>query len=179
MKKLGFVVGLMVSFTLSHSQVIDGIPIDENGKINFNEVVNVDSASQDALYVNAKQFFVENFKSANHVIQMDDKQSGIIIGKGWSTYLFWNAPITLRYTIKIQCKDDRYKYEIYDISFFDSAASRQSAETFLSKKNYYKANGTPKGYYAKHRKGMEDTVDELARQIKSAMETAGSDKDDW
>ena len=58
------------------------LPIDEKtGKIVYSEIVKVDSTSSPELYLRAKTWFVRNFNSANNVIQLDDKESGKIIGK--------------------------------------------------------------------------------------------------
>lgn len=68
---------------ISVRQLIDELPKDENGNLNYNEVVQVDTIKKDELYLRSKQFFVDVFKSANDVIQMDDKDAGVVVGKGF------------------------------------------------------------------------------------------------
>lgn len=56
---------------------------------------------------------------------MDDSENGIIIGKGFTDILIeqkvnkkiYPSTQQLWYTVKIQCKDGRYKFEIYDLYF--------------------------------------------------------------
>lgn len=73
------------------------------------EVVSVDSTTtKETLYSNALSFFATTFKSAQNVIQMQDPESGKVIGKG----LLSNGR---KVTITIACKEGKYKYDIeYD-----------------------------------------------------------------
>src|SRR5665647_1743863 len=60
------------------------LPINpKTQKIEYTDLVKVDSTlTSDELYTRARSWFATAFKSANNVIQMEDKSSGIIIGKG-------------------------------------------------------------------------------------------------
>ena len=103
-------------------QTFDEIKTDStNGLIVFTEVVKADSASKAELYSKAREWFALNFKSADAVLEMDDKESGKLIGKAWQNI---NTPLLVRttltkifYTIKIQLKDNRYKYTITNIYY--------------------------------------------------------------
>ncbi len=88
----------------------------------FQEVVEVPNASADALYARAKEWFAETFVSAQHVIQLDDAQNYKLIGKGNTGEYLTNIYMMLKYcygqskfTVKVECKDGRYRYSIYDI----------------------------------------------------------------
>ncbi len=103
----------------------DGINIfpEVDGVINYTEVVTVDSTiKKEELYNRAKMWFVDNYKSANDVIQMQDKDAGVIIGKGLFSYqynpmsLSDRTTINISHTVKIYVKDGKYKYEIVDLS---------------------------------------------------------------
>lgn len=97
----------------------------KDGKIHYEEVVEV-TASKNNLYSNAKMWFVDTFKSADDVIQMDDKELGVIIGKGFSdiyvdTKILGDISKTKTrayYTIKVQLKENKYKVDIYDIYYY-------------------------------------------------------------
>lgn len=84
--------------------------------ISYSEVVQVEGATKDELYQRAKNWFVDTFRSANDVIQLDDKENGQIVGKGnfsYSQKVTWAAVAnnTIRFTAAITIKDGRYKYE--------------------------------------------------------------------
>ncbi|MDZ4806788.1 MAG: DUF4468 domain-containing protein [Bacteroidota bacterium] len=95
------------------------LPIDTITKmITYTEVVNVDtSLSKQELYSRAREWFAKVYNSSQNVIQMDDKESGKIVGKAltqvYHKALGSNYPSGyINYTISIYLKDGRYKYEI-------------------------------------------------------------------
>jgi hypothetical protein len=167
------------------------LPKDENGKILYTEVIQADSIKMNQLYLNSKQFFVDAFKSAKDVIQLDDKEAGIVIGKGFSDIyiksLGLNVKTQMWYTIKIQSKDGRYKYDIYDIYFKNYpsqyASSHESpAEEQFQKSIYYKKDGTPKEFPLKYKNAMEDNIKSTVELIKTIMSKSviiNDKKSDW
>jgi hypothetical protein len=88
--------------------------------LTYTEVVQVDSVSKTELYNRAKLWFATVYNSANDVLQMDNKESGEIVGKAILKYnptVFSGSEQTkgnIKYTIKVFVKDGRYKYEITD-----------------------------------------------------------------
>ena len=94
--------------------------------IEFSKVIYTDSVGKTKLYVTINDWFATNFKSANDVIQMADKEAGIIIGKGNFSYYYENDKTLfsnysgftgyIEYTIKVYIKDNRYKVEIFNFS---------------------------------------------------------------
>lgn len=95
MKILSYVFILTI-FTVNLFSQVNFVPIDtvksfqENifpidnrtGEITYSEIIKVDSVKSQELYIRAKVWFVHSFVSAKNVIQLDDKESGKIIGKG-------------------------------------------------------------------------------------------------
>ena len=191
MKNLKFIILLVTMFpVVTYGQVIDELPTDENGRINFSGVVQVDSVTAKELHLRSKQFFVDIFKSANDVIQMDDKEAGIIVGKGFNDIyikiLANPVAVQMWYSIKIQCRDGRYKYEIYDISFRNypsqyAASSSSPAEPTFDKKTYFKKNGEPRDVNEKYKIEMTSNIDMLINSLKATMNKPGTSnkKDDW
>jgi hypothetical protein len=175
--------------TLCFGQLIEELPKDENGNLRYNEVIQVDSTKKDELYLRSKQFFVDVFKSAKDVIQMDDKEAGVVIGKGFNDIYIKvmgiSAPIQMWFTIKIQSKEGRYKYEIYDIYFksypgqYGTTTTR--AEDLFDKKNYFKKNGDPRDVSEKYKIEMISKAASLVTALKATMNkpVTSSDKKDW
>lgn len=95
-------------------------PTNEAGKIIFTDVVKTDNATQKQLYLSAKSWFANIFKSSQDVLQIDSKEDGILLGKGFadiSIPVFLTDAINkLWFTIKIELKEGKYRYSIYDIS---------------------------------------------------------------
>lgn len=189
-KRLLFTLLATYFSSIIFGQVIDELPTDENGKINFNEVVVIDSVSAGEIYLRAKRFFVDTFKSANDVIQMDDKEASIIIGKGYSDiYIKIAGPPTalqLWYSIKIQGRDGRYRFDIYDISFKSyssqyAPSSEAPAEQAFEKSTYYKKNGEPRAVSERYKIEMTKVIEDIINSIKTEMKVPiiVKSKNDW
>src|ERR1035437_1354156 len=99
----------------------------KNGNIIYEKIVS-DSLSKKENYDNSKRAFVNIFKSAKDVIQMDDKENGEIIGKGITTYhwriFFKDKQLqnkldsfsqAIKFTIDVISKDNKYRVKISDI----------------------------------------------------------------
>jgi hypothetical protein len=115
----------------AHSQILH----EENGVIIYTDVIHVDSSiTKSELFNRAKAWIAMEYKSANAVIQMEDKDAGILIGKGiftvqWSTTLVKNLVTKVPHTIKLLFKDGKYKYEITDLSYLDDYGNSINLET--------------------------------------------------
>ena len=99
------------------------MPFNDAGEVVFSQVIPAEGHSVDDIYTAAKIYITEAFRSANDVIQMDDKDNGILIIKGWreqtpqSGFMraFAGAPYQVHFTMKIQARDGRYKVDIYQL----------------------------------------------------------------
>jgi hypothetical protein len=98
------------------------IPTKDAETILLDTVLKVDSANKYELYTRAKIWVSDYFKSANAVIDLDDKDNGIIIGKGKSkievpTAVGQPFQTNCHYTFKLSFKDEKVKVEVYDFSY--------------------------------------------------------------
>lgn len=109
------------------------------------EVIPVEGKTKDEIYEASWQYLVDNFKDSKSVIQMQDKSAGIIVGKGIITAVsvyneFLVGPTNyyekVSFTLKTQCKDGRFKVEIYNISYADVAGVNTPIETLLDEQFY-------------------------------------------
>lgn len=75
-------------------------------------VVTVDSASASELHSRARRWFADAFRDAQEVIQVDDAAAGVLMGKGVSRH---NERGILRFTVTIESREGRYRYEIKDV----------------------------------------------------------------
>lgn len=90
---------------------------EQNGTPYYSEVVLVDSSiKQSTLFLRAKKWFVDYYKSAKDVIQLEDRESGEIIGKGVCALKIGFVGIDVYHTVRIYVKDGKYKYEITNLS---------------------------------------------------------------
>lgn len=168
MKKIIYLFILTMFSTNSFSQekLLDILPL-ENGNVVYTEVVKVDSINKKELYNRAKKWFVLNYKSANAVIQLEDKEDGMIIGKGNFRIKYYSRNPTIEHTLQIETRDGRYKYTVSRFIYSDIQNDKFIIEKF------------PKGWAGK--KKLYRTVNEkiklIITDLKKSMETEL--KDDW
>ena len=110
---------ILSAFSVFGQNVTPILPIDSLTKqITYSEVIKVDSLeSKMVLYSKAREWFAKTYKSSSDVIQMDDKESGKLVGKAlmqvYHKALGSSFPSGyINYTISIYVKDGRYRYEI-------------------------------------------------------------------
>jgi hypothetical protein len=180
----------VITYQSLDKRYVDDLPYDETGILIFTEVVD-QTASKNDLYLRGKMFFAKAFKSANDVIQLDDKESGTTVGKGLSEIYVFNGmmdmKIQLHYTIKIQSKDNRYKYSIDGFYFKTypsqyASSSEYPADHMFLKANYFKNNGNPRSINSSYKEKLLAEAIMLVNSIKNIMsdsKTTATDKDDW
>ncbi len=177
MKTITITTILLVVAKIIFAQTFSTVKVDTTtGNIIFGETIPIDSANKSQLYSKAREWFTINFKSANAVLQMDDKEDGKLIGKAWQditalTGLGTKSKVKMWYTISIYVKDNKFKYSISNITYqnypseYDKNPIEQRAEEIITEEKIKKA-------WMKLRK--EETlrvVNELSDSIKKAMTT--------
>jgi|ERR1035437_1440900 hypothetical protein len=166
----------------------------KNGNIIYEKIVS-DSLSKKENYDNSKRAFVNIFKSAKDVIQMDDKENGEIIGKGITTYN-WRIsfedkqhPIdsfsqAIKFTIDVTSKDNKYRVKISDIIIGNlthvhkySWENRAREDIFENEKSldiYYKnylIDGKDSGFLNAINKQIESFIDEIQKEMNKKSDT--------
>lgn len=101
----------------------------KDGKIVYEKVLDSLSLNKDALFAASKKWIANNYKSAESVIQSEDKTTGQIIGKGMSTVIlseegsFLTTGFDYKYSIQIDVKDNKCRLRVYDIKRFIKSSS--------------------------------------------------------
>lgn len=188
MKKLLIIALLIIPiFGFAQKDTIGlNLPMKE-GKIVFENVIEIPNKSKMDLYNNAKQWFVDYFRSSKDVIQNEDKDQGRIIGKG-IIFIKLKALVTQTYddkiTIQIDCKDGKYRYRIYDMigtvpAQYNSLVGHISASDFTGEELIGKLTGTGKAQFTKNqcRKLLESINNETHSTIAS-LQKAMNEKTD-
>lgn len=104
------------SFAAGRAADAAGLPVDpQTHLITYQGVVEVPGVSKADLYTRANAWVANTYRSANAVIQMQDKEAGQLIVKGLTRVtvrsLGMNADAgVVRHTLTIYVKDGRYKY---------------------------------------------------------------------
>lgn len=174
-------------FKSKNERYVDHLPVTEDEQIIYEEVVQVEGISADVLYSRAQLFFTNTFKSAKDVVQMADASSHIITGKALTSVQVFTGmgyqENNLYYSLKIECRDGRFKYSVYDM-YFEYPAPYEATKTVATgdfrKRNYYKDNGKAKQRPESYAKAMNDEVlllrGYIIEQLQFKSETVD---DDW
>ena len=91
--------------------------------LKYSEVIQLDSINKITFYQRARSWTNDAFKNIKNVIQIDDKETGEIAGKGtFDAIITWNAlgkrtaTTTVNFKFQILVKDGRYKYIFTDFT---------------------------------------------------------------
>ncbi len=94
------------------------LPVTPEGKVQYQEVVQVEGANAQELYARAKRWVANAYKSARNVIQSDDPTNGQLVIKGLTEFsekfMLGHERGWAHHTLTIQVKDGRYRYTLGD-----------------------------------------------------------------
>jgi hypothetical protein len=163
MKNLVTVIIMVISSLLSFGQnTIDKDVIFESTK------------NKDLLYTNAKMFIAENFKSANDVIQLDDKENGVILVKGVVSENIVVAVQSLTYyfsfTMKIMIKDNKYRIIIENI---ENTISPYYSTLLINNFRGSMKDGIHKSKYEELMLKLSTSIDNIVKTFESSMNKDG------
>jgi hypothetical protein len=193
MKKLfllGVITLLSVTSIFGQTETLN-LPIDSlTGKINYTEVVSVDTLSnKQELFSRAREWFAKAYKSSTKVIQMEDKESGKIVGKAliqvFYKYMGLKPGGYINYTISIYIKNGKYKYELTDFFHTGVSVNGYSLDGGACEKILKEKKGA--GYlsydktYELYLFQMDENIKALVSDLKAAMKTKATNtkKEDW
>jgi len=161
----------------------DPIEFNESGEVSFHEVIQVENASASELYTNARQWVAQNYRSAQDVLQMDDSEANILIGKAnvkiTSDYGISSQEERLFYTFNIQCRDGRYRVEIKDI-YFRNYDSNELNVKVITDEYLYTRRGSPRRLNQSYKENTINFINNTFASIEDAMKSSIIDvDDDW
>lgn len=171
MKSIKNIIVLILTAFSLNAQV--DLPIDSStNKITYSGVVNIDSTSKNDLYAKAKEWVALAFKSANDVIQLDDAPNGKLIAKGITVIKSGKYPAgNINFTLKIETKDNKYRYEITDLHHTDGGTGLGNigvCEDMIKTKSRTFGISNQKGYN-RMLESMNTNVLNLIADLKLAM----------
>ena len=144
----------------------------------YSKVIQADSLDKTSIYVALRAWFSETYKSSNAVIQMDDKDAGIIIGKGTTKYSYGGMVYScyegyVNYTVKVQIRDGRYKAEVSNINHeVLPGNSKGCILGLITTAEKHSEKGMQKGYDNKVADDIKSKMKEYSEKLFTGMETA-------
>lgn len=164
-----------------------------DGKVVFTEIVPAEGKTADQLYTQAKLAITDMFKSAKDVIQLDDKENGMLIVKGITAFTYGGAlsksDAYINFTLNIATKDGRYKIDMSNMSIYFPpttigsnviSASTSYAENMTDENCFNKKGELKKTGYGFHRTKVIDAKDRIFATLKEKMSNSAiNNNNDW
>lgn len=141
-------------------------------------VVNINGKSADKLFNASREWFALNFQSNKDVVKLADNTTNVFIVKGEQreTVLIKRIKVRIKmnFTLKLQFKDGRFKYEFTEIDYRNVITNQkididvfEECSTVQGIEEYYKRNGIPK--FLEGKKEDEAQRNETNYKIVKAM----------
>lgn len=111
-------------FVSASYNLSQNVTFDKNDSFMITEVINVPGKTKEELYVLLNYWYSNSFNDGKSVIQLNDKDAGVIIGKGYVSEIATHVGGMNRYIvnmypiIKTDIKDDKIRVT-YTIQYYD------------------------------------------------------------
>jgi hypothetical protein len=129
-KYLTLILLLSPFFTFAQEYVqFPRLPKDSlTNQVTYKQIIEVPGVSAGEIYNRSREWFATTFKSANAVLQMQDKEAGKLIGKGNFSHAYLvSAGVVLNYiidfTVNVTIKEGKYRVIIDDYKLTSSAGN--------------------------------------------------------
>jgi hypothetical protein len=153
------------------------VAMSQTNKVEFSEVLQAKDVAASNLFVRAKLWFADSFEDSKRVLEVDDKDAGILSGKGAFAYepnvLSGNSSIrgTIRFSLKITVKDGRYKIELSDFRHLPISISNPVSFGFITLSDGPASNWSTKNVRKKIWKHMQDECESHAKELIESLKT--------
>ena len=181
------------------------LSLDKNKSLTYTQVIECGEQTKEKLYITLNHWFVESFNDANSVIQLNDKDAGVIIGKGYVANIAGHVGgmnaynVSMHPIIKVDIKDKKirvtYTVQCYDVEKsvgggVMSAFSNGSTKPVLSneqwplescypfvEKDAHKAKKTSSKALVMAHAYSNVIIDKIEEAVKNGL--VGNESDNW
>lgn len=181
------------------------LALDKNNSLTYTQVVECGDQTKEKLYVTLNHWFIESFNDANSVIQLNDKDAGVIIGKGYIPNIAGHLGgmnaynVSIHPIIKVDIKDKKirvtYTIQCYDVekavgggvmSAFSNGSTKPSLSSekwaletcypFIDKDEHKAKKTSSKALVMAHAYSNV-LIDKIEEAVKNGL--AGNESDNW
>lgn len=170
--KLTFLTFYVFSFFIALGQTEPITLPEKDGKINFEEIILVDTVTKEQLYDRAKLWVINTFKNEKIVTSTADKELGELKGTGLFTIL---KDQDVLFTFRISVKDFKYKYNISDVIYLDNKGNKTNIDLQYYYDYYKSGKKLGRGMMTKYLKESKTKIEELISSLKKGMTTTVND----
>lgn len=163
-------ISLFITGWVTAQEDLGTLPVVD-GYVSYTNVVEVPSANKDELFARARKWFALSYKSANDVVQLTDKESGELVGKGNFTVVWLAYTRYIGHTISISVKDNKFKYVINN---FRLISPEGNIDRDIENLKGIGGRGTRQNLFAKMDAEVKRTIASLESAMRSQLK-----HDDW
>lgn len=124
---------LIGTVSANAQKLYDILPLKDD-RVTYIQIEKAEGLTKDQIYRRARRWFVENYRTSNNVLQLQDIESGELAGKGISS-----AGIPFRRAIMVDCKDGRYRITLTEFTI-NPAGAELPIESDKYSRYYSKSN---------------------------------------
>jgi hypothetical protein len=102
-------------FKAKEKLIKETFKLDSNGNLTYDTVMTFNGVSKQDIFIRCKNYFTYNYVSGEDVLQVDEPEKGVLVGKGLYTNVL-NTKIVMSHVnycywhvIKFECKDDKVR----------------------------------------------------------------------
>ena len=156
-------------FAMAQKDTIITLPT-QDGKVFYEHIYKDSGMTKNDLFIKAKDVFLRLFPDTKGVIQNEDKENGIITGKGNFSFTIKGGafnlsfPQSVKCTFRIMVKDQKYKVVIFD--FYSVSSNLQD---YPIEDGYYTVKKKKKKVWYRYYTAFNDRVLEMFDQIENRM----------
>lgn len=181
------------------------LTLDKNKSLTYTQVIDCGEQTKEQLYITLNHWFVESFNDANSVIQLNDKDAGVIIGKGYLADIAGHLGgmnaynVSIHPIIKVDIKDKKirvtYTVQCYDVeksvgggvmSAFSNGSTKPTLSTEkwtldtcypFAQKDAHKAKKTSSKALVMAHAYSNVIMDKIEEAVKNGL--VGNESDNW
>jgi len=182
MRKINLIIGILIFTTLT---------LSAQDNLTFEKVIETDSVGKATIFAAINDWFATTYNSANDVIQMADKDAGIIVGNGSMSFSYGGMSYLcyegyIKYTIKVYVKDNRYKVVLTNFNHSVKPGNgAQCALGLITNADVYTTKGMSKKYHNNVWSGIKLKAEQYSNEIFASLENKTKEikiekvGDDW
>ena len=166
--------------------------LDDNGNVTYVRIVEVPDLKKEEIYNRALNYFTYNYGSGKSVIQIQDKESGLIVGKGLYENVHINLSLLTTYIdtwhiLRVDIKEGKARI-VLTLTQYDSKGvggntppsfyTRDVAQEYpINPKGTYKSMMT-KAFYKTHQRAIA-SLDAIEKAIKEGNTSKAIEGESW
>lgn len=202
MKKAISVFIMVISFSLAYGQssevkrmlqeIEEQWSLDDNGNLSYQRIVEVPGMEKDDIYNRVLNYFVYNYGSGKSVIQTQDKENGLIVGKGLYDNVHIGISIVTTYIdawhiVRVDIKNGRARI-ILTLTEYDkkvtggntppSYSTMKIEQEYPINENGMSKTVMGKAFYKSHKHAIA-SIDAIEKAIKEGNTSKQMENSDW